>query len=94
MMSGFTSSATKDEEKKNTTQGSLKQLNEENISVYMAYMTQPKMLEIWHLFLGQRAITRQTDAVAGKTVKLFGLKISIQCLLSAELFLENLKKNV
>lgn len=52
------------------------------------------MLEIWHLFLGQRAITRQTDAVAGKTVKLFGLKISIQCLLSAELFLENLKKNV
>lgn len=50
------------------------------------------MLEIWHLFLGQRAITRQTDA--GKTVKLFGLKISIQCLLSAELFLENLKKNV
>lgn len=92
MMSGFTSSATKDEGKKNTTQGSLKQLNEENISVYMAYMTQPKMLEIWHLFLGQRAITRQTDA--GKTVKLFGLKISIQCLLSAELFLENLKKNV
>lgn len=52
------------------------------------------MLEIWHLFLGQHAITRQTDAVAGKTVKLFGLKISIQCLLSAELFLENLKKNV